>query len=96
MSFIKEYPGYSTISIRVTPRSSRAKVLGQSAGLVRIALTAPPVDNAANEALIEFLANTLQIAKKNISILKGHQSREKTVRIDELTPLIISQKLIGE
>ena len=96
MKFITEYPGYCILALKITPRSSKAKVLGANSDQLRISLTAPPVENAANEALIEFLAENLQIAKRNISIHKGLQSREKIVKIQGLSALQISQKLIGQ
>jgi len=52
---------------------------------IRIRLTAPPVDNAANEALLEFVAGELGIAKQRIRIVSGQSSRRKLIEIDGMT-----------
>lgn len=51
-------------------------------GTLKIRLTAPPVDGAANAALIEFLSNAFSVPKSHIEILSGHTARQKIVRID--------------
>ena len=51
-------------------------------GTLKIRLTAPPVDGAANEALIEFLSDAFSVPKSHIEILSGHTARQKIVRID--------------
>jgi uncharacterized protein (TIGR00251 family) len=50
-------------------------------GSIKVRLTAPPVDGAANEALVKFLADTLSVAKSQIEIVSGHTSRDKVLRI---------------
>jgi hypothetical protein len=55
---------------------------GERAGSILIRLAAPPVDGAANEALIAFLADTLGVPRRQISIVSGHTSRDKRVRIE--------------
>jgi hypothetical protein len=55
---------------------------GERAGAILIRLAAPPVDGAANEALIAFLADTLGVPRRQITIVAGHTSRDKRVRID--------------
>lgn len=94
MSFIKEHAGYWTLAVRVTPRASRAKILGNSNERLRIALTAPPVENAANESLIEFLSELLGIPKRAISIIQGLQGREKLLRIEGLLSDQVPERLI--
>ena len=54
-------------------------------GSVKIRLTAPPVDGAANEALIEFLSKALDLAKSQVEILSGHTGRDKRVRISGIS-----------
>jgi uncharacterized protein (TIGR00251 family) len=56
-------------------------VTGVHAGSLKIALTAPPVDGKANEALIEFLAEALRLPRARIAIVAGLTSRAKTLRI---------------
>ena len=71
-----------TLSIRIQPRASKNEIVTMESGGLKIRLTAPPVDGAANEALVKFLADTLSIPKSHIEIVSGHTSREKIVRIN--------------
>jgi uncharacterized protein len=75
-----ETPGV-TISVRIQPRASKNGVSRMQDGSLRIRLTAPPVDGAANEALVKFLSDTLSVSKSQVEILSGHTSREKRVKI---------------
>jgi uncharacterized protein len=70
-----------TLSIRIQPRASKNGIVTMEGGGLKIRLTAPPVDGAANEALVKFLADTLSIPKSHVEIVSGHTSREKIVRI---------------
>jgi uncharacterized protein (TIGR00251 family) len=70
-----------TLSIRIQPRASRNEIITMEGGGIKVRLTAPPVDNAANEALIRFLADTLSLSKSQVEILSGHTSRDKVIRI---------------
>jgi uncharacterized protein (TIGR00251 family) len=76
-----ETAGTATLSIRIQPRASKNEVILLENGGLKIRLTAPPVDNAANEALVKFLSAVLSVAKSQIEIVSGHTSREKIVRI---------------
>jgi uncharacterized protein len=55
---------------------------GERAGAILIRLAAPPVDGAANDALIAFLAHTLDLPRRNIAIVSGAASRDKRVQIE--------------
>ena len=70
-----------TISLKVVPRSSKNEVKKQEDGSYRVKLTAPPVDGAANEALIKFLSEEFNVPKSKISILKGETGRKQTIQI---------------
>ena len=70
-----------TLTIRIQPRASKNEIVTMVSGGLKIRLTAPPVDGAANEALLKFLADTLSIPKSRVEIVSGHTSREKIVRI---------------
>jgi len=54
-------------------------------GSLKIRLTAPPVDGAANEALVKFLSETLSVSKSQVEIVTGHTSREKRVKISGMS-----------
>ncbi|MBF0627376.1 MAG: YggU family protein [Magnetococcales bacterium] len=69
------------LTVRVQPRASRERVLGVQEDALRIALTAPPVEGAANEALSRLLAKELEVATGRVRIVQGEQARNKVVRI---------------
>lgn len=66
------------------PRAKRTKVVGVRDGVVDIALQAPPVDGAANDELLRFLAEHLDLAKRDVKLLRGEGSRTKLVEITGL------------
>ena len=70
-----------TLSIRIQPRASKNELVAREGGGLKIRLTAPPVEGAANEALIRFLADALSVPKSQVEIISGHTSRDKIVRI---------------
>jgi uncharacterized protein len=80
-SFAKDVADGCTLAVRVHPGARKNSVTGVHADAVKIALTAPPVDGKANEALIAFLAETLHLPRARISLVAGATSRAKTVRI---------------
>lgn len=73
------------LKIHLQPGAKRNEVVGMHGDAVKIKIKAPPVEGKANEALIEFLADTLGIAKSKIEIIRGHTSRQKLVSIGGLT-----------
>ena len=74
-----------TFSVRLTPRAGKNEIVGIQAGALRVRLTAPPVEGAANAALIEFLAERLKVRKSAVSIVSGERSRNKVVRVNGLS-----------
>jgi uncharacterized protein (TIGR00251 family) len=70
-----------TIQVRVAPRSRRESVEPQDAGRVIVRTSAAPVDGAANERVVELLAEHYGVRRRQVEILKGHRSRDKVVRI---------------
>jgi len=69
------------LHVYVQPRASVNKVAGIHGNALKICLTAPPVENKANEALIQFIADLLGVNKSKVSIKSGRQSRKKKVLI---------------
>ena len=74
-----------TFSVRVVPRSSRNQIVGVESGALKIKLTAPPVEGAANAALIEFVAEWLGVKRSAVSIISGDKARNKLVRVNGVT-----------
>jgi uncharacterized protein len=71
------------LKVYLQPKSSRNEIVGPYRDGIKVKITAPPVEGKANEGLIRFLARELNLAPSQIEIIKGHHSREKTLRIDE-------------
>jgi uncharacterized protein len=69
------------LAVRVQPRASRAKIVGMHGDMLKIALTSPPVDGAANKALCQLIAKELGVAKGRVSIIRGEKSREKHLSV---------------
>jgi uncharacterized protein (TIGR00251 family) len=80
-SFARDVADGCTLSVRLHPGARKNSVTGVHADALKIALTAPPVDGKANEALIEFLAELLRLPRARIAIVAGPTSRIKTLRI---------------
>ena len=73
------------LSVRVIPRAAKNAIAGTRGDAVLVRLSAPPVEGAANDALVEYLAKALSIPRRQISIVSGHTSRDKRVAIEGLT-----------
>jgi uncharacterized protein (TIGR00251 family) len=68
--------------VHVQPRASRNEISGSQGGELKVRLTAPPVDDAANRLCMEFLAERLGVAKSRVTITSGTKSRHKTIRVE--------------
>ena len=71
----------SKLTVRVIPNASRSEVVGREGATWKIRLAAPPVDGKANEALVHFLADLLDLAPSEIDIVKGHSSKTKILSV---------------
>jgi uncharacterized protein (TIGR00251 family) len=71
--------------VHVQPRASRNEICGVQGEELKIRLTAPPVDDAANRLCIEFFADKLGIAKSRVTIASGAKSRHKTIRAEGIS-----------
>lgn len=74
------------LSVKVVPGASRTRFLGELDGRARISLAAPAEKGKANQALITFLARLLAVRKRDVTVVAGHKSPVKTVRIERVTP----------
>ena len=75
------------IKLKIQPNSSKNEIINCN-NEIKVKLTAQPVDNKANKALVAFLAKFFHVSKTSVEILKGHTSKEKTIlfnTIDEET-----------
>jgi uncharacterized protein (TIGR00251 family) len=82
------------LSVKLQPRAS-ANEIGDALGdELRIKVTAPPVDAAANEALVKLLAQHLDCPRNRVELVRGHTSRHKTVKLYGLAPEDVVAKLV--
>ena len=88
---VEQRQGAVRFQVRVQPRASRTEVAGELGGALKIRLQAPPVDGAANEALVEFLADELGVSRKVVRIVSGSTSRTKTVEVDGIAPSAVDR-----
>jgi uncharacterized protein (TIGR00251 family) len=81
------------LSVKLQPRAS-ANEIGEALGdELRIKVTAPPVDAAANEALVKLLAQHLDCPRNRVELVRGHTSRHKTVKLYGLAPEDVAKRL---
>ena len=74
-----------TIRLRVQPRAARTEIIGEHAGAIKMRVAAPPVDGKANEECRRFLAKLLKVGATSIEIISGDSSRDKIIRVSNMT-----------
>ncbi|MDI6791278.1 MAG: DUF167 domain-containing protein [bacterium] len=79
--------------IKVIPKSSVNKIIGPEEGMLKVKVTPPPADGAANEAVIKLLAKSLGISKSSVVIVSGHRSRIKEIQIRGISEGELEEKL---
>jgi len=94
--FLSVHPEGVRLAIKLQPRASANEICAPLGGELKIKVTAPPVDAAANEALVKFLSEILACARNRVALIRGHTSRHKTVLLHGFKPEDIRQKLSGE
>lgn len=82
MTYARALPGALELDVQVVPRASRTRVVGVQGDRLKIQLSSPPVDGAANQALIELLAERLGVRRAAVAIVSGETSKKKRVRIE--------------
>ncbi len=74
------------LSVKVVPGASRTRFAGELDGRAKLAVAAPPERGKANKALITFLAKLLGLRARDVTVIAGHTSPQKTIRIEGTTP----------
>jgi len=82
---VRDTPLGATFAVKVQPRARKSAVTGELDGVLKLALTAPPVEGQANQACIELLASLLKVPRSSVTIASGHNSRKKVIRVAGLT-----------
>lgn len=80
------------VRLKIVPNSSRNEIICNE-NILKIKITAQPIENKANKALIEFLAKKLKTAKSNIQIIKGELNKEKTLLIQGINEKTLKEVL---
>ena len=92
-SFLRQEERGLIVQVLVCPRGSRERIEGIQDGRLKVRLTAPPVEGAANVALCAFLAKTLGLPKRAVTLLAGQSGRRKTLLLSEISLAAAREKL---
>jgi uncharacterized protein (TIGR00251 family) len=93
MISIKDHPKGCVLPVRAQPGARKTGVLGEQAGALKVAVTAPPEDGRANKALLETLREVLGVKRSQVELLSGATSRDKHFLIRGLTPAELQARL---
>lgn len=86
----------ATLRVRLTPRAARNQIDGWDGDLLRVRVTAPPVEGKANYALLRLLADALDVSPSRLRLIKGQTSREKVIAVEGLSGEEVRRCLTGE
>jgi hypothetical protein len=82
-----------SFTVRLQPKAKKTALVAELDGALKVAVTAPPIEGRANEALIRFLAELLKVARSSVTIAAGASSRNKVIRIEGLTAEQVRSRL---
>ncbi len=85
--------GTVLLHVMVQPRASRNEIIGAHGDHLKVRLTSPPVEGAANRDLIKLLSKKLKVAANKLEIRKGHRGRQKVVEIKDCKLIDVKSKL---
>ena len=91
--YLRNHPDGVYLAVKLQPRASQnqiAEIVGRE---LKIKVTAPPVDAAANEALIRLLADRLECPRGSVQLVQGHKSRHKVIFVRGLGAAIVEERL---
>ncbi len=83
------------LSVKLQPRASKNEICGMLGDELKIKVTAPPVDAAANQALVEFLARQLDCPRGKVELIRGHASRHKTLKLHGFSLAEVVERISG-
>jgi uncharacterized protein len=85
----------AALALRVTPRASKNEIVEVlSDGTVKVHLTAPPVEGKANEALLKFLAEVLDVPVSRLDIVAGAGGRDKLISVTDMDTAVLHRKIV--
>lgn len=92
-AFLRDQPDGCLLSVKLQPRASANEIGGPLGNELRIKVTAPPVEAAANEALVRLLAERLDCPRGRVELVRGHASRHKVVKLHGASAAVALKKL---
>jgi uncharacterized protein (TIGR00251 family) len=92
---IEPVPAGIRLNLLIQPRASRSEIVGLQDGRIKVRLAAPPVDGAANEALLRFLADRLDVPRSRLDIASGANGRRKAIVVREISVGQATAALLG-
>jgi uncharacterized protein len=92
---IEQRDGSVRVRVYVQPRASRTEIVGEHGNALKVRLAAPPVDGAANEALVRHLAKRVGVAASRVRLLSGDTARTKIVEFDDMDASAVRRALVG-
>jgi uncharacterized protein (TIGR00251 family) len=92
-TFLRETSGGTLLFVKLQPRASKNEIGGPLGDELKIKVTVPPVDAAANQALVELLVEKLDCPRGKVELIRGHTSRHKTVMLHGFMPDEVLQKM---
>jgi uncharacterized protein (TIGR00251 family) len=93
---ISPHPEGATLTVRAQPGARKNAVLGEQAGALKVAVTAPPEDGRANAALVEVLRDWLGLKRSQVELVSGATNRNKVFLIRGLTPEQLTQVITSK
>lgn len=93
MQFLRQAPQGILLRVHVATRAAKNEIVGRYGQALKIRLQAPPVEGAANAALVQFLANLLDVSARRVELLSGHSARDKTLLIRGLDRSTVEKRL---
>ena len=82
-----------TFAVKVHPRAKKDAITGELGDVLKVSLTAPPIDGKANQACIEFCAKLLKVPRSSVTIASGQSSRQKVIRVIGLSAEEVRQRV---
>jgi uncharacterized protein (TIGR00251 family) len=90
----RETPAGVQLAVKVQPRASRQEIAGLQGAELKIRISAPPVDSAANQALVEFVAECLGCSRGQVQLVRGGSSTHKTLLLTGVTAATAARLLL--
>ena len=94
MTWVSDHPEGAQMRLRIIPRAPRNRVDGPLGDALKIRLQAPPVDGEANQALVRYLADRLEVSRSAIRLVAGATGRNKIVLVNSLSARQVQERLL--